>query len=130
MTENTQRGKRAKNIFKRTGGEIKNVKDAVFLTRKQITEVRGMDLHSFDAIYMFLSGHVHSFLMGTSLVGSAIISSDKSLLLLFIVLKHASFYLCLAMIDATILFPETVDKLSPKSWEILQRVMRGEGDVF
>jgi hypothetical protein len=126
MTENTQRGKRAKDIFKRTGGEIENVKDSVFLTRKQIAEVRGMDLSSFDAIYMFLSSHVHSFLTGTSLVGSAMISSEKSLLLLFLTLKNASFYLCLAMIDTTILFPETADKLSPESREILQSIMRGE----
>jgi len=130
MTENTQRGKRAKDIFKRIGGEIDNVKDSVFLTRKQITEVRGMDLSSFDAIYMFLSSHVHSFLMGTSLVGSAIISSEKSLLLLFLTLKNASFYLCLAMIDTTILFPETADKLSPESREILQSIMRGEAYAF
>ena len=129
MAENTQRGKRAKDIFKRTGGEIENVKDSVFLTRKQITEVRGMDLSSFDAIYMFLSSHVHSFLMGTSLVNSAIISSEKSLLLLFLTLKNASFYLCLAMIDTTILFPETAEKLSPESREILPSIMRGEAYV-
>jgi hypothetical protein len=79
---------------------------------------------------MFLSSHVHSFLMGTSLVGSAIISSEKSLLLLFTTLKNASFYLCLAMIDTTILFPETAEKLSPESREILQSIMRGEAYVL
>jgi hypothetical protein len=130
MAENTQRGKRAKDIFKRTGGEIENIKDSVFLTRKQITEVRGMDLSSFDAIYMLLSSHVHSFLMGTSFVGSAIISSEESLLMLFLTLKNASFYLCLAMIDTTILFPETAEKLSPKSRKILQSIMRGEAYDF
>jgi hypothetical protein len=126
MTENSPRGKRAKDIFKRTRGKIENVKDAVFLTRRQITEVRGMDLSSFDAIYVFLSSHVHSFLMGTSLVGSAIALTEKSLLLLLITLRNASFYLCLAMIDTTILFQETEEKLSPESREILQSIMRGE----
>jgi len=130
MAENTQRGKRAKDVFKRTGGEIENVKDSVFLTRKQITEVRGMDLSLFDAIYMFLSSHVHSFFMGTSLLGSAIISSEKSLLLLFLTLKNASFYLCLAMIDTTILFPETAEKLSSESREILQSIIREEAYAF
>jgi len=126
MLENSSRGRRAKDIFKRTEGRIENVKDAVFLTRKQITEVRGMDLSSFDAIYMFLSGHVHSFLMGTSLVGSAIALDEKSLLLLLLIIRNASFYLCLAMIDTTILFPKTQEKLSSDSREVLQSIMRGE----
>jgi hypothetical protein len=130
MAENTSRGKRAKDIFKRVEGKIVNVKDAVFLTRKQIAEVRGMDLSSFDAAYIFFSSHVHSFLMGTSLVGSAIVLSEKSLMLLLLTLRNASFYLCLAMIDATILFQGAEEKVSPESRKILQSIMKGESYVL
>jgi hypothetical protein len=126
MAKKSPKGNRAKELFKRVEGRIENVKDAVFLTRREITKIRGIDTSLFDAIYKFLSSHVHSFLMCTSLVGSSIALDEKSFSFLLLTIRHASFYLSLAMIDATILFQETEEKLSPESRRILQRIMQGE----
>lgn len=126
MIVKSRKGKRAQEIFKRVEGNIVSVKDPVFLTRKEIIKVREMNVSSFDADYMFLSNLVHSYLMGTSLIGPSIALSDRSLLFLLRILKNAVFYLCLAIIDTTILFPRTKEKLSPKSCEMLQSIMRGE----
>jgi hypothetical protein len=130
IAQRTAKGTRAKEVFKRVEGRIENVKDAVFLSRKKIIKIRGMDLSLFDGVYMFLSSHVHSFLMGTSLVGSSIALDEKSLLLLLLIIRNASFYVCLAMIDATILFQGTEEKLSPESRQILQSIIRGESFVL
>lgn len=130
IAQKMSKGARAKEVFKRVEGKIENVKDAVFLTRKEIIRIRGMDLGLFDAVYIFLSGHVHSFLIGTSLVGSSIALDEKSLMLLLLTIRYASFYLSLAMIDTTILFQEIEEKLSPESRKILQSIVRGESYVL
>ncbi|MGB6295661.1 MAG: hypothetical protein WBF90_05675 [Rivularia sp. (in: cyanobacteria)] len=130
IEQGTQRGKRAKEVFKRKDGRIENVKDALFLTRKEIIKIRGMDLPFFDAMYLFLSSHVHSYLMGTSLVGSSIVFDEKSLAFLLKTISNAAFYLCLAMIDTTILFPETEEKLNSESRRILQSIIRGESFIL
>lgn len=129
-TKNSSKGKRAKEIFKKKEEKIENVKDAVFSTRKQIAEVRMMDTSVFDAVYAFLSSHVHSFSIGTSLVGHSILMDEKALLFLLLTIKNASFYLCLAMIDTVILFQGAEEKLSLESRGILQSIIRGESYVI
>lgn len=131
MLNNSSSGKRAKDVFKRgKEGKIENVKDALFLTRKQIITRRGIDLSLFDAMYIYLSSHVHSFHMGTSLVGSSIALDDQSLLLLLKTIKDALFYLSLAILDTTILFPNTEEELSPESRKIIQSIKKGEPYVL
>lgn len=68
--------------------------------------------------------------MGTSLVGPSIALHENSLILLLLTIRYASFYLCLTMIDTTILFQGTEEKLSPESCKILQSIVRGESYVL
>ena len=119
-------GEKVKRIFKRTEGRIENVKAAMFLTRREITRIRGIDLSFSDAIYMFFSSHVHSFLMSVSLVGQTITLSEKSLLFLLLTIKYAAYYLGLSLVDATMLFPEVKEKLSFESKELLANIVQGK----
>jgi hypothetical protein len=44
IAQKTAKGARAKEVFKRVEGKIENVKDAVFLTRKEIIRIRGIGI--------------------------------------------------------------------------------------
>jgi hypothetical protein len=118
--------KRKNRVFKFNERKINKVTDAVFLTRKEITKIRQIPLESFDAIYMFCSNHIHSFAMGTTLTASTIIMDKTSIGFLLIMMKHASFYLSLGMIDASIIFPLAEASFDPKVKLMLDNLKAGE----
>ena len=122
----TQKGQRSKSVFRKNADKkVENVKDSMFLTHREIAEIRGFSPSLFDAIYRFLSNQTHPFLMGTSLVGPSIALDEKSFLLLLLTIKNAALYLGLTMIDTTMVFQWAREKLSPESTEILERMAQG-----
>ncbi|MBW4459818.1 MAG: hypothetical protein KME47_06200 [Nodosilinea sp. WJT8-NPBG4] len=119
------RGKRAKEILKMSGnGRISYVTDSLLWSRKRITEIRGMDVSEFDIIYKYSSSHIHSHAMGIGDIAGSMLMDNKSLMLLSIMTRGASFYASSILVDFIWNFPEAKTIISTDMQEVVRGIIQ------
>ena len=125
IQKDNPRGKRAKEILKRSGdGKIRSVTDSLLWPRKKITEIRGMDVSEFDIIYRYSSSHIHSHSMGISDVSGSMAMDSKSLMFLSIMTRGASYYASSILVDFIWNFPEAEAIISKGMQEVVREIMQ------